>query len=715
MFQASSLGHSTSRQIISRGRECQRDNRHKDAPRWILPSAPAAAFNNAIYGRRGAAAKEVDCKETREYVSLPPPQEVLLHRVILLTRAAIHRSDADADVLADYVLALLRHDGDTNTVRGLCEAEIPDFLKEDSSIFVQDVFDAIHYKSYLPGAPPPPQAVPAPFAPPTGPSGLPYGGVGVPGAPLGPQNGSRKRTFNDRGDGDAQDRVYQPGGDPFGRVYKQPRRGGVFGRANYGGYNGRGGFQGHPIVGDHGIPPQGFMPSMPEPPPGMPPLDPNNPMAAVLAMQAMGFPVPGLPMQPAGRGHAGPKKKRCRDYDLKGFCARGNTCMYEHGQDSIYVPPRNPSDEYDPTNSTLMTGLEGNGATPMQSHFRGGDRGRGRGGFKGDRGGNASRRGGRAEFSSDKPNYDKSRTSIVVENIPEERFSEDEVRGFFSDFGEILEVSMRPYKRLAIVKFSDWNAAKAAYSSPKVIFDNRFVKVYWYTDQESLPQPPAVVTSRPSNGAANGNGMATPVPARATSESQIDIEEFARKQQEVQKAHEEKTKKKLEMEAARKELEKRQEELLKSQAEEKRKLMEKIAAKSGKLSTDGADTPADAKANPQTEALKAQLAALEAEAQSLGIDTSATEDTWGSRARGRGRGGFRGRATFPPRGFRGGYRGRGGAAFGGASAYKLDNRPKTVGITGIDFTNAEKDENLRHYLLVSPSSFLTNTPQPTAS
>jgi hypothetical protein len=33
-------------------------------------------------------------------------------------------------VLADYVLALLRHDGDTDTVRRLFEEEIPDFLKE---------------------------------------------------------------------------------------------------------------------------------------------------------------------------------------------------------------------------------------------------------------------------------------------------------------------------------------------------------------------------------------------------------------------------------------------------------------------------------------------------------------------------------------------------------------------------------------------------------
>lgn len=46
------------------------------------------------------------------------------------TFAARNRSDADADVLADYVLALLKHDGDARAVRKLCEEEIPDFVKE---------------------------------------------------------------------------------------------------------------------------------------------------------------------------------------------------------------------------------------------------------------------------------------------------------------------------------------------------------------------------------------------------------------------------------------------------------------------------------------------------------------------------------------------------------------------------------------------------------
>lgn len=636
-------------------------------------------------------------------------------------------SDADADVLADYVLALLRHDGDTETVRQLCEAEIPDFLKEDSAVFVRDVFDAIHHKSYLPGGAPP-RRPSMPFAPPSGPSAPSYGNLGM-AAPQGPQNGSRKRSYHERGDGDPQDRGFHPGGDQNGRTYKQPRRGGNgMGRGgeNYNSSPGRGGFGAGrpPPMNFQTIPQQGFpsMPGMPSPPPGMPSFDPNNPMAALLAMQAMGFPVPGMPgfptpTSPMGRGTPGPgkppKKARCKDYDTKGFCARGNTCPYEHGEHSIWVPPAK-GDEYDPTNSTLMTGIENNGAPDRPGGFnqsRGGDRGRGRGGnHRGDgrQFNTPNRRGGRAEFSSDRPNYDKNNTTIVVEQIPEDKFSEDAVRAFFSEFGGISEVSMRPYKRLAVVKFDDWNSAQAAYKSPKVIFDNRFVKVYWFVDKESLPQPPSVSTANDS--AKNGlSAPDTPAPVRATSEPQIDIEEFKVKQEEIQKAHEEKQKKLQEVEATKKELEKRQEDLLKSQAEEKRKLLAKIAAKTGKLATpdvkseNGSPAPTGQAENP-TEKLRKQLADLEAEAQSLGIDYSLTDDTlsWGGRGRGRGRGGYRGRGAFVPRGFRGGYRGRGAAPFAPSGrSFNLDNRPKKVGLTGIDFSDPEKDESLRQYLLVS--------------
>jgi RNA-binding protein 26 len=225
---------------------------------------------------------------------------------------------------------------------------------------VSDVFDAIKYKSYLPGAPQPRSSIPTnpSLVLPTAPTASYYGGgIDISSAPRGPQNGSKKRTYNDRGDIDAQDGgEYQFGGDTSGRVFKQPRRAGSMGRGgrfeNYG--NGRGGRTSQaPHMNLPPMAPQAFpnLPQMPSPPPGMPPFDASSPMAALLAMQAMGMPLPGMPpySQAGSPGaQAGPpiggfpptgKRQRCRDYDTKGFCARGNTCIYEHGTDSIFVPP----------------------------------------------------------------------------------------------------------------------------------------------------------------------------------------------------------------------------------------------------------------------------------------------------------------------------------------------------------------------------------------
>jgi hypothetical protein len=99
--------------------------------------------------------------------------------------------------------------------------------------------------------------------------------------------------------------------------------------------------------------PIGFT-GLPQPPPGF--FDPNDPMAAFIAMQTMGFPLPAMPFPSAGSppGFAStgsqqspvldtvpPVKRigeRCRDYDEKGFCALGSTCPYEHGTNPIVVP-----------------------------------------------------------------------------------------------------------------------------------------------------------------------------------------------------------------------------------------------------------------------------------------------------------------------------------------------------------------------------------------
>lgn len=295
------------------------------------------------------------------------------------------------------------------------------------------------------------------------------------------------------------------------------------------------------------------------------------------------------------------------------------------------------------------------------------------------------------------PNEDRSVTTIVVEQIPEDKFNEESIREFFSQFGNIVEVTLQAPRHLALVKYDTYESAKAAWSSPKVIFDNRFVKVYWYKPR-----------GKPDANGGQRHTPSTPMDTEADA-TPFDKEEFERQQLEAQKAHEERMKKLKETEEARQALEKQREELLRKQQEEKARLLERLKEKGAlngaeELNGDKAESPADENVSEQTKQLRAQLAALEAEAKSLGIDPNNPQPSTSFRGRGRGAP-YRGRGGFPPRGrgydpsFRGGFRGR-GAFRGRGGVLRLDNRPKRVAVSGVEF-DSSKDEALRQYLIVS--------------
>ncbi|KAI5921267.1 hypothetical protein F4810DRAFT_372780 [Camillea tinctor] len=644
-------------------------------------------------------------------------------------------SDADADVLADYVLALLRHDGDIDTIRKLFEEEIPDFLREDAAAFTDDVFQAVKYQSYLPGAPPPPPVIRKPHIPsaaaptqilpradlhPQFPS---YATAPAPaGPPAFPQAGPRKRPYNDRDDNDVDiiltgRNQYGPGG---AQPFKQPRRAGFSQRGGrfddpYGNRNSRGAhapYQPSAAPGRFGAPP-----AFPQAPntQNLPPLDPSSIMENIQRLQQLGIPIPQMPElpRPVYSGAAIPprrRKQRCRDYDTKGYCSRGSNCNFEHGSESLYVPPFQlaAGDEYDPNNASLPPMPHfGTQSTPQAlpptldlSSFQMTPPPTNRREHK-----KPKRTKGRPAFASNGPNHDRSKTSIVVQNIPSENFTDDQIRGYFGQFGDIEGLTIHGQDRLAIIKYETWEAAHAAWSSPKVIFDNRFVKVFWHKDEnEEGTAANGKSAGGAKNGASNGNGSAS-VQENAPEEPEFDMEEFKRKQEEAQKLHEQKMEKRREIERQRQELEERQKELVAKQLEEKRRLQAKLTGSNAK---DGSKSPTNGdgtdKPSTQTEALRAQLAALEAEANVLGIDPEQEEGAaWSARGRGRGRV-YRGRGTFPPRASRGsyGYRGRGGggveARHAAYAAFSLDNRPKIVALSGVDFTIPERDEALRQYL-----------------
>lgn len=619
-------------------------------------------------------------------------------------------------------------------------AELTRAHEPDSAAFTSDVFQAVKYKSYLPGAPraPPPavRQAPAPQIP-NGPAAFqptyevqhtPYADTPSAFSSHAFRNGSKKRSYRDFDAPDTQQMNWDyDGGVGFQQPPKQARRAGGFtrggrfddsfsqrGRGGYGAYNGHPPSNGPSTYPDAGYGAPGYNPQQPFA--GAPPtIDANTILENIRQLQELGaqmglqlpqagsLPKPVYSGQTLSSPQSRPRRPPCRDYETKGYCSRGDRCQFEHGSSSVYVPsfqPPPPGDEYDPKNASMgMLEHSGQPTKPLgmgmqMPHFNRREPKK------------PKRKGGRTAFSTEGPSNDKNNTKIVVENIPEENFTEDAIREFYTEFGTIKEVELRPMpgsqKRVAIINFENWAAANAAWKSPKVVFDNRFVKVYWFRDESQLA-PNSRHANGPRNGSARGDS--------ASADSEFDLEDFKRKQDEAQKMHLEKQQKREELERQRQELEDKRKELIARQQEEKRKLQARLSAngvKEGSISPVLTKASLDGEQPSQAEALRAKLAALEEEANSLGIDPDAGEESfpWGSRGRGRGQRPYRGRGTYQPRAWRGssGYRGRGGGVtqdvHAAYAAFSLDNRPKIISITGVDFTDPAKDEALRQYLFV---------------
>jgi RNA recognition motif-containing protein len=598
----------------------------------------------------------------------------------------------------------------------------------DSEKFVTEVFEAVKAKSYVPGYVAPstllataPSFTPS-FNPPSGPSSLANTRPHASGIVNGANGGgfqSKKRTYHEHV-GNENHEPYVPGGG-FERSTKQMRRGG---RGEQRGGNAQmPSFPGNPLMNPAGL---NLFNA-----PGIPALDPTNPMSAFLAFQAMNsvlglppVPMPGVqsPVQSTFGAQGGTSQrrgKRCFDYDSKGFCARGGSCPYDHGIDYINNVVGANSQPIHTLPNPSLTGIFpiNDGGLPLYNSSSSGNQEQQ----------NRSGRGGRAPFSAVGRNMDRSITTIVVESIPEENFTEEAVKEYFGQFGNITEVTMQPYKRLALVKFDDYWAARNAYESPKTIFDNRFVKVYWYK--------PTGKTNTGAPAKPDGDTKPSPAPSSGRPDTEMtDPVEIEKKLADAQKAHEEKQRKLEEARTQKADLD----EQMRKQAEERKKLLDAIAAKEKKKGGQGESTIEAKNKNDAFDALKAKVAMLEAEAESLGFDPNESNDELQAKVamlkaeaeslrrdpndaynnaeeqgsygyRGRGRGGYRGRGRFfsrargAGRGNFGGYRGR-GAPFGGAppggggTVMRLDNRPKKVRV-GIG-PGSPQDEALRQYLFV---------------
>ena len=83
-----------------------------------------------------------------------------------------------------------------------------------------------------------------------------------------------------------------------------------------------------------------------------------------------------------------------------------------------------------------------------------------------------------------KPATGNENTILIVRKIPDQLNNPDKMRQHFSKFGQILDIQCQfdQKKDAALIQFSTNQQAFAAYKSPQSVLNNRFIRLYWYSN-----------------------------------------------------------------------------------------------------------------------------------------------------------------------------------------------------------------------------------------
>ena len=171
-------------------------------------------------------------------------------------------------------------------------------------------------------------------------------------------------------------------------------------------------------------------------------------------------------------------KSRCKDYDERGFCLRGDLCKFDHGSDAVvlednksagfqteaYIPgyPQSGIPFPPPLINMPPPGFEtfSNGKRPYnygsESAFK------------------------RHGFDSGRGNWSYGRGSkLVIRNIPLELNKITNLNDHFSKFGNLVNVQVQfeGDPGSALVTYSENEEAHAAFNSSEAVMNNRFIKV----------------------------------------------------------------------------------------------------------------------------------------------------------------------------------------------------------------------------------------------
>ncbi|KAL0950899.1 hypothetical protein HGRIS_007658 [Hohenbuehelia grisea] len=714
-----------------------------------------------------------------------------------LIRALEPICDAEPGALADYILALLKHNAAENEMRQELTLQLDEFLEKECSNFMDTLFTVLRTKSYLPYASAPSTSTA------TEDTGIPIplDGLISPSMASSPE---RPRKRNHEGD------------EADGRPPKGPRlsNDGQFSRHPNGRNAGR---DGRPIASWNG--PHG---------------------GGMEGTGGMGY------ANGRGQPYRPPDMKRgiCRDYHNNGFCARGAMCKFSHGEDAVVpnffpmngqampgpgmpfmpmfpggnmpydmggagaydphqarmdmrgpmngsarpqprapllprmqqedgrvvhpinatgelpviqdltpaVPPSDadsqpqagpsgsntphPTPQNMPPQMPLNPAMDGSGyamngaANSMQGPpndfmHADGPRNHGHGGHHGRQRGGGSRPRGRGTFGGDVHDFGSGSSgtgrkgdnkTLVVEKIPADKLTLDQVNGWFKRFGTVTNVAIDPSGGKALVSFSSPEEAHTAWKAEDAVFNNRFVKVFWHRPMEghgklgtrmleaSAPVVATIANKDVTMSEATPPPSSTPTPAPPKKSSTVSA--LAAKQQLLEQQI-------AEQKSLMASLATASPEEKKTVMARLRKLGEEMSAKSSSspgtpAPPAGGKTPPPAETDQErkererldkeleslnategdgdsSEDLKAKLERLKAEAASLGIAESGHPP-----AQYGGYRPYRGRARGARSSF---YRGamRGGPP---RASMKLDNRPKKLLVKGVD---AEGTQALRDW------------------
>ncbi|KZT74807.1 hypothetical protein DAEQUDRAFT_700859 [Daedalea quercina L-15889] len=209
--------------------------------------------------------------------------------------------DAEPGALADYILALLKHNAPENEMRKELAGQLEEFLEKATGNFVNTLFTALRTKSYLPYSATSPSSG---FQSSDGQSvdtgiPIPLDALMSPTGPTSPGRG-RKRSL----EGDDRDSRPPAKGSRLDRDGQFSRYGRNDGhRSSWGGNSARMGLSGRGDYMDGGM---------------------------GIGNGSMGTQNGHARYQPPGT-----QRGICRDYFNNGYCARGAFCKYSHGEDAV--------------------------------------------------------------------------------------------------------------------------------------------------------------------------------------------------------------------------------------------------------------------------------------------------------------------------------------------------------------------------------------------